>query len=97
MNGNNNYSSGIATTFVSYFTQRQTPTLRNLICPTQMNLNGNIVDAKYTTSGQMKLIGNASSISSTKLFSSQYVEIQPISLIDKGSFFEVEIGGCLSN
>ena len=97
VNGNNNYPSGIATTFASYLTQRQTPTLRNLICPTQMNLNGNIVDAKYTTSGQMKLIGNVSSTSSIKLFSSQYVEIQPVSLIDKGGFFEVKVGGCGSN
>ena len=45
----------------------------------------------------MKLIGNVSSTSNIKLFSSQFVDIQPVSLIDKGSFFEVKIGGCLSN
>ena len=97
VNGNNNYSSGIATTFASYLTQRQTPSFKNLICPTQLNLNGNIIDAKYTTFGALKLIGNASSTSTIKLFSSQFVEIQPVSLIDKGGFFEVKVGGCLSN
>jgi hypothetical protein len=97
VNGNNNYSSGIATTFASYLTQRQTPSLKNLICPTQLNLNGNIVDSKYTTSGALQLIGNVSSISNIKLFSSQFVEIQPVSLINIGSFFEVKIGGCSSN
>ena len=97
VNGNNNYSSGIATTFTSYLIQRQTPSLRNLICPTQMNLNGNIIDAKYTTSGQIRLTGNAPSTSSIKLFSLQFVEIQPVSLINKGSFFEVKVGGCESN
>jgi hypothetical protein len=97
VNGNNNYSSGNSTNFASYLIQRQTPSLRNLICPNQMNLNGNIVDSKYTTSGQSKLIGNVSSTSNIKLFSSQFVEIQPVSLIDKGGFFEVKIGGCTSN
>lgn len=97
VNGNNNFSSGIATTFASYLTQRQTPSLKNLICPAQLNLNGNIIDAKYTTTGQLKLIGNVSSTSNIKLFSTQFVEIQPVSLIDKGGFFEVKIGGCQSN
>jgi hypothetical protein len=97
VNGNNNYSSGIATTFASYLIQRQTPSLKNLICPTQLNLTGNIVDSKYTTSGSLKLIGNATSTSTIKLFSSQFIEIQPVSLIDKGGFFEVKVGSCSSN
>jgi hypothetical protein len=97
VNGNNNYSSGIATNFASYLIQRQTPSIKNIICPTQLNLTGNFVDAKYTTSGQLKVIGNASLISNIKLFSTQFVEIQPVSLLDKGGFFEVKIGGCASN
>jgi hypothetical protein len=97
VDGNNNYSSGITTTFASYITQRQTPSLRNLICPIQLNLNGNIVESKYTTSGLLKLIGNVSSTTTIKLFSSQFVEIQPVSQMEKGGFFEVKIGGCQSN
>lgn len=97
VNGNNNYSSGTATNFASYLTQRQTPSLRNLVCPNQMNLGGNIVDAKYNSSGQLRVIGNASATSNIKLFSTQFIDIQPVSLIDKGGFFEVKIGGCGSN
>lgn len=97
MNGNNNYSSGISTTLGSYLVQRQTPSLKNLVCPTQMTLNGSIVDAKYASSGQINLIGNASATSTVKLISSLLVEIQPFSLIEKGSFFEIKIGGCASN
>jgi hypothetical protein len=96
VNGNNVYASGIATTFASYLTQRQTPSLKNLICPNSINLSGNIVDAKYTTTGQLKLIGNVSANQNIKLFSTQFVEIQPVSLINQGSFFEVKIGGCES-
>jgi hypothetical protein len=94
VNGNNVYASGIATTFASYLTQRQTPSLKNLVCPTSLNLNGNVVDAKYTTTGQLKLIGNVSTNQNVKLFSTQFIEIQPISLINQGGFFEVKIGGC---
>ena len=97
VNGNNSYASGTATTFASYLTQRQTPSFRNIICPNSLILNGNIVNAKYTTSGQMQLIGNVSATSTVKLFSPQFIEIQPVGLIDKGSFFEVKIGGCSSN
>jgi hypothetical protein len=97
VNGNNTYSSGTATTFASYLTQRQTPSLKNLTCPTTLNLNGNVIDAKYTTTGQMTLIGNVSTNQNIKLFSSQFVEIQTVSLINNGGFFEVKIGGCLNN
>ena len=97
LNGNNNYSSGIATTSTAYLLQRQTPNYKNLVCPTLLNLNGNIVDAKYTTSGALQLIGDVSSSSNIQLFSSQFIEIRPISLIHQGGFFEVKIGGCQSN
>jgi hypothetical protein len=97
VNGNNTYSSGTATTFASYLIQRQTPSLKNLVCQTSLNLSGNIIDAKYTTNGQMTLIGNVSTNQNIKLFSTQFVEIQPVSLINNGGFFEVKIGGCLNN
>jgi hypothetical protein len=94
VDGNNVYSSGIATIFASYLIQRQTPSLKNLICPNSINLSGNIVDAKYTTTGQLKLIGNVSTNQNVKLFSTQFVEIQPVSLVNIGGFFEAKIGGC---
>jgi len=71
--------------------------LKNLICPNQLIVKGNVVDSNYLTSGSLKLIGNISSASNINLFSSQFVEIQPLSLIDTGSLFEVKIGGCGSN
>jgi hypothetical protein len=97
VNGNNFYSSGTATNLSSYIIQRETPSLRNLICPTTLNLQGNIVDAKYTTAGQLNLIGNIYSPMKVKLFSSQFAEIQPVSFIEKGGFLEIKIGGCESN
>jgi hypothetical protein len=81
----------------SYLIQRETPSLRNLICPTALNLQGNIVDAKYTTSGQMNLNGNIYSPMKVKIFSSQFAEIKPVSFIEKGGFLEIKIGGCGSN
>lgn len=75
VNENINYSSGIATTFASYIVQRQTPSLKNLICPNQLTVKGNVVDSNYLTSEPLKLIGNISSILNIKLFSSQFVEI----------------------
>ena len=75
VNENINYSSGITTIFASYIVQRQTPSLKNVICQNQLTVKGNVVDSNYLTSGPLKLIGNISSILNIKLFSSQFVEI----------------------
>lgn len=85
------------TIFTSHLTQKQTPSIKNMTCPTLISLNGNIIDANYTTTGQLKLIGIVSNNSTVKFHSTQFVEFQPISLIDKGAFFEAKIGGCGSN
>jgi hypothetical protein len=97
VNGNNTYTSGTTTNSVDYVVQRQTPSVKNLICPTTMTLTGNIINAKYTTAGKLNLIGNLSPTSSVKFFSPQFIDFSPNSFIDKGAFFEVKIGGCGSN
>ncbi|MCU0469244.1 MAG: DNRLRE domain-containing protein [Arcicella sp.] len=97
VNGNNIYASGKTTNSSSFVVQRQTPTLRNLLCPPNLTLSGNIVEATYTTSGVFQVSGNVGNISTIKLQSASYVQLNPNALVDSGAKFQAQIGGCPNN
>ncbi|MEA5461251.1 DNRLRE domain-containing protein [Arcicella sp. LKC2W] len=97
LNGNNIYSSGKATNSTSFVTQRQTPTYKNILCPPNISLSGNIVDASYSTSGSLQLTGNMTSTSFSKFTSESFIQLNPNTLIEQGAKFQGQISGCLNN
>jgi hypothetical protein len=97
LNGNNVYTSGKATNSTSFVTQRQTPTYRNLLCPPTITLTGNILDARYSSSGLLEMTGNISSTSTVKSSSQSYIQLNVNTLINAGAKFQAQIGACPSN
>jgi len=93
-NGNNVYASGQATNASDYVTQRQTPTYKNLICPPTLNLSGAIIEAKYSSIGQLKLTGSLASPNSVKLTSQQSILLEATVHVPNGTIFEAKIEGC---
>jgi hypothetical protein len=97
LNGNNNYASGKATNSTSFLIQRQTPTYRNLLCPPTIILTGNIMDARYSSSGAVSITGNISSTSTVKSSSQSYIQLTVNTLINSGAKFTTQIGACPNN
>lgn len=97
VNGNNIYTSGTATNSTSFVVQRQTPTYRNLLCPPIISLRGNVLDARYSSSGLVSIMGNISSTSTVKSSSQSYIQMNVNTLIDSGAKFQAQILGCPSN
>jgi hypothetical protein len=97
LKGNNVYSSGKATNSTSFVTQRQTPTYKNLLCPPNISLSGNIIDATYSTSGNLQMMGNLIPTSFSKLISESFIQLNPNTLIEQGAKFQGQISGCLNN
>jgi Lamin Tail Domain len=97
LNGNNIYTSGKATNSTSFVTQRQTPTYRNLLCPPTITLTGNVLDARYSSSGLVSIMGNISSTSTVKSSSQSYIQLNVNTLIDLGAKFSTQIGACPNN
>ncbi len=97
LNGNNIYTSGKATNSTSFVTQRQTPTYKNLLCPPNISLTGNIIDATYATSGSLQLSGNITSTSFSKFSSESFIQLNTNTLIEQGAKFQGQISGCPNN
>jgi hypothetical protein len=97
LNGNNIYTSGKATNSTSFVTQRQTPTYKNLLCPPNISLTGNIIDATYATSGSLQLSGNITSTSFSKSTSESFIQLNTNTLIEQGAKFQGQISGCPNN
>lgn len=97
LNGNNIYTSGKATNSTSFIVQRQTPTYRNLHCPPTMSLTGNILDARYSSTGMVNIIGNISSTSTIKSSSQSCIQLNVNTLINVGARFQAQIGTCPNN
>jgi hypothetical protein len=97
LNGSNIYTSGKATNSTSFVTQRQTPTYRNLLCPPTITLTGNVLDARYSSSGLVSIMGNISSTSTVKSSSQSYIQLNVNTLIDLGAKFSTQIGACPNN
>jgi Lamin Tail Domain len=97
LNGNNIYTSGKATNSTSFVTQRQTPTYRNLLCPPTITLTGNVLDARYSSSGLVSMAGNISSTSTVKSSSQSYIQLNVNTLINSGAKFTTQIGACPNN
>lgn len=97
LNGNNNYASGKVTNSTTFVTQRQTPTYRNLLCPPNILLTGNILDARYSSTGIVEIMGNMSNISMVKSSSPTYIQLKVNTLIDAGAKFQAQIGACPNN
>ena len=97
LNGNNNYASGKVTNSTTFITQRQTPTYRNLICPPNISLTGNILDARYSSLGLIEIMGDMSNISTVKTSSQTYIQLKINTLINAGAKFQAQIGACPNN
>jgi hypothetical protein len=97
LNGNNTYASGKATNSTSFVTQRQTPTYQNLLCPTNISLMDNILDARYSASGAVEIMGSISPIATVKTTAKNYIQLKVNTLINSGAKFTTQIGGCPSN
>ncbi len=97
LNGNNVYTSGKTTNSTSFVIQRQTPTYRNLLCPSTISLTGNVLDARYNSSGLLEMMGNISSTSTVKSSSQSYIQLNVNTLINAGAKFQAQILGCPSN
>ena len=97
LNGNNNYASGKVTNSTTFVTQIQTPTYRNLLCPPNISLTGNILDARYSSTGLVEIMGNLSNISTVKSISESYIQLRVNTLINSGAKFQAQIGACPNN
>ena len=89
-----NYASGQNTNSSSFLTQKETPSNKNEVCPATLTLSGNIIDATYQSSGQLKLKGNISSISNIKLNSQTSILLENLSILNSGVVFEAKVGVC---
>jgi len=97
LKGNNIYTSGKVSNSTSFVTQRQTPTYKNVLCPPNLSLMGNIIDATYSTSGSLQMIGNINSTSFSKITSESYIQLNTNTLIEQGAKFQGQISGCPNN
>jgi hypothetical protein len=97
LNGNNTYASGKTTNSTSFVTQRQTPTYRNLLCPPNLSLTGDILDSRYSSSGAIEIMGNISPISTVRTTAQNYIQLKVNTLINSGAKFTTQIGACPSN
>ena len=97
LNGNNIYTSGKTNNSISFVVQRQTPTYQNMLCPPTISLMDNILDAQYSTSGPLDIMGNISSTSMVKSSSQSYIQLKNNTLIDRGAKFQAQISGCPNN
>jgi Lamin Tail Domain len=97
LNGNNTYTSGKATNSTSFVTQRQTPTYRNLLCPLNISLTDNILDARYSASGAVEIMGNISPIATVRTTAQNYIQLKANTLINLGAKFTTQIGACPNN
>jgi hypothetical protein len=92
--GNVVYTSGKNTNSTSFIIQRETPTFINQICPNQINLTNQILDAKYTATNEITINGQAMPSKKYQLKSQKSITILPNSIIPDSTIFEAKIGGC---
>lgn len=94
LNPNGNYLSGKDTNSTSWLIQKQTPSYKNEICPSILNLTTSIIDATYQSIGRLTSTGSISTISKVKFQSTQAIILKNSFIIDKGAVFEAKIGAC---
>jgi hypothetical protein len=94
LNPSLSYASGTATNPANYLTQRQTPSLSNVLCPSSSMLTGSIVDAQYKSTGLITLTSSLSATAWVKLLSEQAIQLNANTLLPNGSFVEAKIEPC---
>ncbi len=94
LNPMGNFLSGKDTNSTSWLVQKETPSIKNDICPSNLSLAGNIVGASYQSVGQLKSTGTVSNISKIQLKSEQSILLENLFFVNNGATFEAKIGGC---
>jgi hypothetical protein len=77
-----------------WLVRKQTPTYQNVVCPNALNLSGNIINAQYSSTGDIISVGSLNTTSNSRFISQKAVTLNPNFKVDSGGVFEAKIGAC---
>ncbi len=87
-------NGGKSSNSTSWQVRKQSPTFQNVNCPNSLNLTNNIINAQYSSTGDINSTGNLISTSNASFLSPKAIILSPNFKVDSGAVFEAKIENC---